>query len=287
MVTASLPETDDYAPSPHVSRSVKRKLIPDEGDVLSQNAYNVNTVTTEPDNNVIITHNPNTRMFNPMRISKRYSPFHNTPKQRREERRKLIRVSAAKIRDIDDPELFLRRSVLVNNTYRRLREEMFEERRVGVGYGTVGFSSSNPFEGPPLIAGVPSVLGSGPPPKRICLESNDLNTNYLPYMYGMPEEVEQEDSDITDDELTKTVSDMSDSNDASDEASSSSSDDDVDVASYHAQVPLVVPNLHQAMQEQEQGHVMDGTSEQQLLYEMDIMFNNLYSVISGSVSPTS
>jgi len=52
----------------------------------------------------------------------------NTPKQRREERRKVLRVSAVKIKSIDDPEAFLMRSVLINNTFSRLRQELRDEK---------------------------------------------------------------------------------------------------------------------------------------------------------------
>ena len=66
---------------------------------------------------------------------KRISPFHNTPKQRRDEKRKVLRMSIQKLHQIDDPELFLRRSVLINNMTKRMQKELREEKRYGYGYG--------------------------------------------------------------------------------------------------------------------------------------------------------
>ena len=43
-------------------------------------------------------------------------------------RRKVLRVSVRKLKAIDDPETFLRRSVLVNNTMKRLQIEVRKER---------------------------------------------------------------------------------------------------------------------------------------------------------------
>lgn len=42
----------------------------------------------------------------------------------REERRHLLRISMAKIRGVDDPETYLRRSVLINNTVKRLQKDV-------------------------------------------------------------------------------------------------------------------------------------------------------------------
>lgn len=52
------------------------------------------------------------------------SPIMYIPKLNwREERRHLLRISMAKIRGVDDPESYLRRSVLINNTVRRLQKD--------------------------------------------------------------------------------------------------------------------------------------------------------------------
>ncbi|XP_053403367.1 uncharacterized protein LOC128545917 isoform X2 [Mercenaria mercenaria] len=60
--------------------------------------------------------------------SKRVSPFLNTPKERKDKRRKIINISTKKLKQLDDPETFLRRTVLVNNTMKRLQMELREEK---------------------------------------------------------------------------------------------------------------------------------------------------------------
>ncbi|XP_071441089.1 translation initiation factor IF-2 [Hetaerina americana] len=46
----------------------------------------------------------------------------------KEERRKVLKISVAKLKRIDDPESSLRRSVLINNTVRRLQREARDEK---------------------------------------------------------------------------------------------------------------------------------------------------------------
>ncbi|XP_061173982.1 uncharacterized protein LOC133183066 [Saccostrea echinata] len=60
---------------------------------------------------------------------KRISPFHNTPKERKEERRKILKMSIQKLRQMEDPEYFLTRSVLINNTLKKLQQEIREEKK--------------------------------------------------------------------------------------------------------------------------------------------------------------
>ena len=60
---------------------------------------------------------------------KRISPFLNTPKQRKEERRKVLKLSIQKLKQMDDPENFLRRSVLINNTVKKMQKELRDEKR--------------------------------------------------------------------------------------------------------------------------------------------------------------
>lgn len=60
---------------------------------------------------------------------KRISPFLNTPKQRRDEMRKVLRLSASKFRQIEDHEACLRKFVLINNTVRRLEREWLDDKR--------------------------------------------------------------------------------------------------------------------------------------------------------------
>ncbi|XP_046384606.1 uncharacterized protein LOC124154745 [Ischnura elegans] len=49
----------------------------------------------------------------------------------KEERRKVLKISVAKLRRIEDPESSLRRSVLINNTVRRLQREAREDKSKG------------------------------------------------------------------------------------------------------------------------------------------------------------
>lgn len=46
----------------------------------------------------------------------------------KDERRKVLKISISKLRLIDDPEVFLRRSVLVNNTLKKLQKEIRDEK---------------------------------------------------------------------------------------------------------------------------------------------------------------
>ncbi|XP_053392840.1 uncharacterized protein LOC128555209 [Mercenaria mercenaria] len=61
--------------------------------------------------------------------SKRVSPFLNTPKERKDIRRNILKLSVKKLKQLDDPEAFLRRTVLVNNTMKRLQVELLNEKR--------------------------------------------------------------------------------------------------------------------------------------------------------------
>ncbi|XP_045178171.2 uncharacterized protein LOC123538267 [Mercenaria mercenaria] len=75
---------------------------------------------------------------------KRVSPFLNTPKERKDERKKILKISVKKIKQLDNPETYLRRTVLVNNTMKRLQTELRQQKR-----RTKKFTSSNrtPFRG--------------------------------------------------------------------------------------------------------------------------------------------
>ena len=65
---------------------------------------------------------------------KRISALWNTPKQRRDDKRRVLRISVQKLRQIDDPEHFLRRSVLINNTMKRMQREIRDEKCHGYGH---------------------------------------------------------------------------------------------------------------------------------------------------------
>lgn len=50
----------------------------------------------------------------------------------KEERKQVLKMSISKLRQIDDPEVFLRRSVLIHNTMQRLQREVREEKQLHV-----------------------------------------------------------------------------------------------------------------------------------------------------------
>lgn len=53
----------------------------------------------------------------------------STPKYKwKEERKRVLKLSVKKLRSIEDPEAFLSRSVLINNTLKRLQSEVREEK---------------------------------------------------------------------------------------------------------------------------------------------------------------
>lgn len=60
---------------------------------------------------------------------KRLSPYFNTPKQRKDDRRRVLKLSVQKLRHIEDPEHYLRRSVLINNVVKRVQQELTEEKQ--------------------------------------------------------------------------------------------------------------------------------------------------------------
>ena len=60
--------------------------------------------------------------------TKRVSPFLNTPQESKEEKKKILKISILKLKEIDDAEIFLRRSVLINNTMKRMQSELSKDR---------------------------------------------------------------------------------------------------------------------------------------------------------------
>lgn len=52
----------------------------------------------------------------------------NTKYKFKEERKRILKLSVKKLRSIEDPEAFLSRSVLINNTLKRLQSEVREEK---------------------------------------------------------------------------------------------------------------------------------------------------------------
>ena len=69
------------------------------------------------------------------RPPKRVSPFLNTPKQRRDEKRKLLRTSINKLREIENAEVCLHRAVLLHNTVRKLQKQLRDEKMQPSPYG--------------------------------------------------------------------------------------------------------------------------------------------------------
>lgn len=57
----------------------------------------------------------------------------------REERRRLLKISAGKLRRIEDPEASLCRSVLINNAVRRLQRENRDEKTRNYGLPIVNY----------------------------------------------------------------------------------------------------------------------------------------------------
>lgn len=57
----------------------------------------------------------------------------------REERRRLLKISAGKLRRIEDPETSLCRSVLINNAVKRLQRENRDEKTRNYGLPVVSY----------------------------------------------------------------------------------------------------------------------------------------------------
>lgn len=66
------------------------------------------------------------REDSPVRPVKRLSMLDNTPQQWKEQRRKVLKISKDKLKAIRDVDCNLRISVLINNTYRKMKRELRE-----------------------------------------------------------------------------------------------------------------------------------------------------------------
>ncbi|GLV37372.1 uncharacterized protein CBL_10661 [Carabus blaptoides fortunei] len=83
----------------------------------------------------------NPKHKNPVKFEYEECPYVRTPRQRpsmisakyrqKEERRKVLKISVNKLRKIEDPEASLCRSVLINNTMKRLQKEAKDEKCAG------------------------------------------------------------------------------------------------------------------------------------------------------------
>ena len=276
---------------------------------------------------------------------KRISPFHNTPKQRRDEKRKVLRMSIQKLRQIDDPEVFLRRSVLINNMTKRMQKELREEKRNGYGYGYYQstFSSYNecPIEQDCFYSSSPahrkrlsscsyeqqesessSYINSQMSPPTPCVTSSPSlssstcsNTSHnldslshhqghhqrkVPLIFDEPcvdsQPVEKLSDDLSE-SLLRTVcgltSQDSDSPDCSTADDPTSTEQDMescaslsDSSSEESSPPASPPSdLDVTSEFSDASNESDGSSnltemDKQILGEMDIVFNNLISVLS-------
>ena len=63
----------------------------------------------------------------------------------REDRKRVLKLSVRKLRDIEDPETFLCRSVLINNTMKRLQQEVREEKRSSAAYNACKSYTPSPY----------------------------------------------------------------------------------------------------------------------------------------------
>ena len=82
---------------------------------------------------------------------KRISPFSNTPMERKDLKKQILKMSIQKMKGINNAELCLRKSVLVNNTMKRLHAELKQEKRSVSSikrpvYYTCGMRQGNAFE---------------------------------------------------------------------------------------------------------------------------------------------
>ena len=96
-----------------------------------------------------------------LRPPKRISPFFNTPKERKDEKRKILKLSVQKIKLIENAELCLRRSVLINNTMTRMRHELKKDsytrkrkRRLGQGMLNNDCLSESYLVDDPFLSGI-------------------------------------------------------------------------------------------------------------------------------------
>ena len=77
-----------------------------------------------------------------MRPTKRLSMLHNTPKQWKEQRKTILKMSKFKLKEIgSDIEGNLLKSVLVNNTYRKMRRELREQCPYSTNPGFAAYTS--------------------------------------------------------------------------------------------------------------------------------------------------
>lgn len=136
----------------------------------------------------------------------------------REERRRLLKISAGKLRRIEDPEASLCRSVLINNAVRRLQRENRDEKTRNYGLPVVTYLTDSTKENnvsSNLIVGVTDdeassrkrlgddIRNEGLSPKRQRHDDLDLQDDVFSDFYILPptprllshiDEVQEQDS---------------------------------------------------------------------------------------------
>lgn len=60
---------------------------------------------------------------------KRISPFLNTPKEKKDTKKKILNISVQKLSQIDNAEEILRKSVLINNTMKHMKRELRKDKK--------------------------------------------------------------------------------------------------------------------------------------------------------------
>lgn len=60
---------------------------------------------------------------------KRISPFLNTPKEKKDTKKRILNISVQKLSQIDNAEEILRKSVLINNTMKHMKRELRKDKK--------------------------------------------------------------------------------------------------------------------------------------------------------------
>lgn len=173
----------------------------------------------------------------------------STPKYKwKEERKRVLKLSVKKLRSIEDPEAFLSRSVLINNTLKRLQTEVREEKAKKSEaiemHSTTSLSSN---EGCPVSSSNTALATYSPSPysfysierayrEEIEHTSSDNNNGSVDTLETSAftdvnhrlnhEQIDEEEEDSTMFEADDEAEDSEDGSDASSGSDSSSSDED-------------------------------------------------------------
>lgn len=205
---------------------------------------------------------------------KRISPFLNTPKQRRDEMRKVLRMSANKFRQIEDHEACLRRFVLINNTVRKLEQEWLDDKRPSPSSYAARFLSSDhladerrrhscdfDFVGNSPLSSPPTALLDDY--RSIPCVTSDHNVN----------------EDISCDPLVRAVTGMEDSDEESLPSPTNESQSLIDVLTTSSATSFSVTSPVTSCRTADDDSSIS-ERDRLILGQMDIVFNNLISVLS-------